>query len=281
MSAMTKSTASGTEFLLRDGDPGKCLVLLHGIGSNAHSFDRLCDLLPSDWKLVSWNAPGYGRSDPLSGTAPRAWDYANRLHSLVQALDLQRFTLVGHSLGTLIAGEFAFRFPRPLCELVLISCAQGYGKKPEEQLPEKAAARLRSLDELGPQAFARARAPKLLFDPDGQPELRAEAITAMAAIRPGGYAQAVHMLAAGDLAARMRTVQAPCLVMVGSQDRITPPEQSRQIYEALMAGGNETSCYREIANAGHLAHQEKPDLVAAEIRDFVRFGQTALEEVQR
>ncbi|MEM6462552.1 MAG: alpha/beta hydrolase [Pseudomonadota bacterium] len=281
MSALHKDSASGTEFLLRRGDPTKCLVMLHGIGSNAHSFDRLVDCLPPDWTVLSWNAPGYGLSEPVAGTAPSVRDYADRLRALVRELDIRRLSLVGHSLGTLIAGEFAYLFPELVSELVLISCAQGYGMKPGEPLPDKAAARLHALDEMGSQAFAQQRAPRLLFDPEAQPEVRAEAVAAMAAINPGGYAQAVHMLAAGNLSHRMRAVQAPCLVMVGSQDRITPPQQSRLVVEALEAGGITTSCYREIAGAGHLAHQEKPKLVAAEIRDFVRFRHSAFEEVQR
>lgn len=282
MSMKTKSSVAGIEFLSRQGDPDKTLVMLHGIGSNAHTFDRLGACFPKDWTLLSWNAPGYGGSQPLSNPRPRAGDYAEQLGVFASELGLQRFSLIGHSLGTLIAAEFAAINPDRIDEVVLMSCAQGYGMKEGAELPEKAAARLQALKELGPQAFAEARAPNLMHDPEGQPDICRGAIEAMASINPDGYAQAVHMLAAGDLAARMPAVIAPCLLMVGSHDRITPPEQSRRAFEALQAAGRGASCsYREIADAGHIAHQEKSEKVASEIRAFVRFSQPSLEEAQR
>ncbi len=282
MSAMTKHTAVGIEYLLRSGDPTKCLVLLHGIGSNAHTFDRLCDRLPADWTLLSWSAPGYGGSEPLADPKPRAGDYAEKLNLLTQELGLQRLSLVGHSLGTLIATEFAVNYRGVVDEVVLMSCAQGYGMREGDPLPERAAARLRYLEALGPRIFAETRAPKLMSDPEGQPEVCAGAVEAMATIDPYGYSQAVHMLAVGHLAARMPAVKAPCLVMVGEHDRITPPEQSRMAYEALKSVDNAPPCaYREIPDAGHIAHQERPGPVADEISGFVRFGQASFEEASR
>ncbi len=282
MSTMTKHAAVGIEYLLRSGDPTKCLVLLHGIGSNAYTFDRLCDRLPPDWTLLSWTAPGYGGSEPLADPKPRAGDYAGKLHLLARELGLQRFSLVGHSLGTLIATEFAVNYRSMVDEVVLMSCAQGYGMRKGDALPEKAAARLRNLKDLGLRIFAETRAPKLMNDPEGQPEVCAGAVEAMATIDPYGYAQAVHMLAAGHLAARMPAVKAPCLVMVGEYDRITPPEQSKMAYEALKSADNAPPCaYREIPDAGHIVHQERPGPVADEISGFVRFSRTSFDEASR
>ena len=281
MNRMTESSVVGTNILVRSGDPAKCLVMLHGIGSNAHTFDRLCTHLPPDWTLVSWNAPGYGGSASLSKDRPVAADYADRLADVTLALGLQHFSIIGHSLGTLIAAEFAAVHPDRTDQVILMSCAQGYGMQEGADLPEKAAARLRSLAELGPRAFAQARAPKLMHDPGGQPEIRRAAIEAMASIDPGGYAQAVYMLAAGNLAARVPHIMAPCLVMVGSQDVITPPEQSRRTFDVMRASDNGPACsYREIADAGHIVHQERPEPVAEEIRSFLCFKEPSLQEAR-
>lgn len=264
------TTISGTEFLWRAGTGPNCLVLLHGVGSNAHSFDPLFERLPADWSLVSWNAPGYGTSVPLPSAQPTAAAYAERLQDLADSLSLDRFAIAGHSLGTLIATEFARRHPQRVTALVLISCAMGYRIPAGAPLPEKAAARLRDLERLGPRAFAEARAPNLLHDPDPRTDLLGDAIEAMAAINPDGYAQAVHMLASGNLAAAAAGVQAPALVLVGAEDRVTPPDQSRRTYGALRLAGAEAGTeYREIEGAGHLVHREKPDAVAAEIIRFL------------
>ncbi len=282
MSIMTPKSIAGLDVLWRDGTAKRCLVMLHGIGSNAHAFERLCALLPEDWALLSWNAPGYGESEPLPMHRPTAADYAARLRDLIDALALPRFTLLGHSLGTLIATEFAARYPNKVAELILLSCAQGYGMASDAALPGKAAARLDGLERLGPRAFAEARAPKLLHDPTARPDLAGEAVTAMAAIDPAGYAQAVYMLAAGNLSERASAVQASSLVMVGADDTITPPDQSRKVHAALVAaGGDGTADYLEIAATGHLLHKEKPDVVAAEIIRFLSAEEPVLQGAAR
>lgn len=246
------------------------MVLLHGIGSNASSFERLAKHLPEDWTLLAWNAPGYGQSESLSNSEPLPRHYADRLHEFLVALDTGSSVLVGHSLGTLIAVDFAARYPGGVDGLVLIACAQGYGMRAGDPLPASARTRLQDLDRLGPGEFAESRAPRLLAAPDSDVELRKDAIAAMASINRGGYAQAVHMLASGNLSAAAAAVKSPSLVLVGKQDRITPAEQSRNVHIALQRSGSAFDhCYREIENAGHLVHQEKPEMVAAVIAQFV------------
>lgn len=278
MSTMTPKSLAGLECLWRDGDPRQCLVMLHGIGSNARSFERLCDHLPADWTLLSWNAPGYGGSAALPIERPVASDYADRLAALVDELGLPSFALLGHSLGTLFAADFAARHADRVSRLVLMSCAQGYGMTPGDELPEKAAARLRNLEQLGPQAFAAERAPNLLHDSAARPDLAEDAVAAMAAINPAGYAQAVNALAAGDLVGDAPDIKTPTLVVVGSQDRITPPEQSRNMHDALLSTGTATE-YLEVGTAGHLVHQEKTAAVAAEITRFLHASEPAIQGV--
>ena len=269
----------GIEARIRAGDLQKCVVMLHGIGSNAHSFDRLAGHLPEDWMLVAWNAPGYGSSQPVEKERPLARDYANRLRDLVDLLELRNFMLVGHSLGTLVAVDYASRFSDHVKRLILVACAQGYEMAEDEPLPTKAAARLNELGELGVQEFARRRAPRLLFKPELNPEILEEAIAAMSAIDPSGYTQAVHLLAGGNLSKSARMVRCASLVMVGAKDAITPPEQSEMAHSALAGEDREfRHVYRVIQNAGHLVHLQQAASVAAEITAFAR-KQTKQEAV--
>src|SRR6478609_5303310 len=85
---------------------GASLVLLHGISSGAASW---LQALPAQAHVVAWDAPGYGFSTPLPQEAPLAADYAARLHATLQALDVKRCVLVGHSLGALMACAYAAR----------------------------------------------------------------------------------------------------------------------------------------------------------------------------
>lgn len=252
--------------------------MLHGIGSDATSFDRMLNHLPANWNVIVWNAPGYGRSNPLAEPAPDAGDYAERLEDFVRALDIGSMVLVGHSLGTLMAAAFAEKHPNRVSGLVLMACAQGYGVDRGASLPAKAADRLDALARLGPQAFAAERAPRLMAQAEKQPDVLVEAIAAMSRIDPAGYGQAVYALSRGDLAGLVAGIALPSLVLVGREDVITPPDQSRKAHAALLSHAPDLAHeWIEIENAGHIVHQQRPEAVAMALRDFIVRLQPELE----
>jgi len=262
-------TVAGIECRHRPASGGPDVAMLHGIGSNLGSFDRLSALLPESWGLLAWNAPGYGASTPLDDPSPRAVDYAERLNALLDALGIGPAVLVGHSLGTLMSVAFAGRWPERVSGIALFACAQGHGAA-KGQLGEKAQARLDDLAKLGAEQFARTRAPRLVYEPADKPEVTRAAIESMAAVNPGGYSQAVHMLASGDLAGSAVKARRPSLVVVGAEDIITPPAQSRAVHAALSAASPDLiHDFAEIPGCGHLVHQEDPGAVAALLANFV------------
>lgn len=270
-SQLIKKTVANTDLFVREGQPEHTLVLLHGIGSNHTSFSELVKRLPKHYRLLIWNAPGYGDSQPLETMHPLAGDYANKLFEIVTELKISRFDLLGHSLGTLVAVAFAGAHSALLNSLILCSCAQGYGMEPGGNLPDKAAQRLQDLDKLGRVQFAAERAPRLLYQPDAHPELKKAAVDAMASINTSGYRQAVHMLAAGDCRGTANGVSIPTLVIVGQQDQITPPAQSAAVHDALNAAAPaQLHEYKLVADAGHLVHQQQPSIVTEHITDFLR-----------
>lgn len=277
--AIQYEESCGIDYRHRPGG-GQDVVMLHGIGSDATSFDRLLPHLPADWNIVAWNAPGYGRSRALTAAAPDASDYAERLEHFTQALGIGPMILTGHSLGTLMAAAYAGKHPDRVRALVLMACAQGYGIDRGQALPAKAADRLAALARLGPQGFAEQRAPRLMAQPDAQPRVLADAIAAMGRIDPVGYSQAVHALSRGDLAVAADQLSVASLVLVGREDVITPPDQSRRAHAVLSARAPDlVHDWVEIADAGHIVHQQRPDAVADALRGFVARLQPKLESI--
>lgn len=211
---------------------GPVLVCLHGIGSRAAGWHALSTHLPG-WRLIAWDAPGYGASAPLAQDWPVARDYAAALERLTNALELSDFHCVGHSLGTLIAASYARNYPQALKSLTLVSCAQGGGVSPGETLASRHQARIDDLQALGPVEFSKSRAPRLIHRPEANPALVAAVEASMKSVTLPGYAQAVRMLASGDLAADCASLSTATAVIVGAEDIVTPPEQSRRAHAAL------------------------------------------------
>ena len=250
---------SGISFLRRSG-PGRgpALVMLHGIGSNASSFVPVMTALPAPIDAIAWNAPGYAGSLPLAEAAPSPSDYAAALARLLDALGLDRVVVCGHSLGALFAGSFAARYPDRVAALALISPALGYRVEPGEALPPTVQARIDEIETADLATFAAKRAARLVHAPERKPQILAAVRTAMTALNPTGYVQAVRALGAGDLLADAAAIAAPALVGVGVEDVITPPANARTLYAALPRA----VAFHEITDAGHALPQENPAAVA-------------------
>ncbi|WP_421292996.1 alpha/beta fold hydrolase [Aeromonas taiwanensis] len=114
----------------RHGQP--LLVALHGWLDNGASFLPLAPHLEA-FHLVCLDLPGHGHSDHKH--TPYVFvDWLDDLHQIVQAAGWTRFTLLGHSLGALIASAYAGVFPEQVERLILM---EGLGplSQPDEEVP--------------------------------------------------------------------------------------------------------------------------------------------------
>jgi pimeloyl-ACP methyl ester carboxylesterase len=241
------------------------VLLLHGVGSGSSSWAaQLQDLSARGFRVLAWDAPGYGESDPLAAPAPTAADYADALAGFATALGLERFSLVGHSLGALMAASFCRR-PKEsrVARLVLASPAAGYGAMAEEARSRKTEERLAAMARLGPAGLAQERAAALL-----SPAASAAAVekirAVMRGLRPDGYAQAVRMLGQADIFADARRIILPTLVLCGGADTVTPEAGCRRVAAAI-AG----AIYESLPGLGHASYVEDPARFDAALLRFI------------
>ncbi|MEO7940371.1 MAG: alpha/beta hydrolase [Burkholderiaceae bacterium] len=224
-------------------------VLLHGIGSASASWlaqlQQVAGSASPANHVLAWDAPGYGASTALPMDTPQASDYASRLWLWLDALRVSEpVTLVGHSLGALMAGAAARAQPRRVGQLVLLAPAAGYARAPAELREKKLADRLTNLARLGPAGMAQARASAMLAGDASAAQL-AFVQHVMAQIDPAGYTQAARMLSGGDLLSDLHAVTCSTLIASGDADTITPPQGCQALardagvpYESLGAVGH-------------------------------------------
>lgn len=233
-------------------------VLLHGIGSASGSWVRQLDAAAGQpVRVLAWDAPGYGTSDPVTADWPGADAYAERLWAWLDALGAQApITLVGHSLGALMAGRAALRAPARVQRLVLLSPAGGYGNAEPAVREQKLRDRLATLERLGPQGMAQARGAAML-SPGAAPELVEAVRESMSQVIPAGYTQAARLLAHGTLAADLAQLRLPVVVASGSADGITTPASCQAVAQAAGVAWN------DLGSVGHACPLEAPGAVNA------------------
>lgn len=233
------------------GGPGDPVLLLHGIGGSADSFTDQLAALSVRHRVLAWDAPGYARSaDPEK--APGMAGYAATAAALLRERDAAPAHVVGVSWGGVIATRLALEHPEVVRSLVLVDSTRGSGRTPEQ-----AAAMRRRADELagmGSEAFAGARAPKLV-SAEAPRELAERVATAMArSIRLPGYAYAAASMAETDHDDVLGRISVPTLVIAGDRDVVTGVTESKAIAAAVPGARFEV-----IEGAGHLSNVESAE----------------------
>lgn len=240
-------------------------VLLHGIGSGSASWVEQLQAAQGSPKrhVVAWDAPGYGESSPLPDdappAAPSAADYAGRMWQWLDAMGhgpaAPPITLVGHSLGCLIAASAARAAPGRIRQLVLLAPAQGYARASAPERQKKLQDRLEALATLGPQGMAQKRA-SAMVSPHASAELVRFVQGVMAEVHPNGYSQAARLLSGGDLLADLARVTCPVQVASGSEDGITPLAGCQSVAQSVNAP------FTHLGAVGHVCALEAPDAVS-------------------
>ena len=97
------------------------LLALHGWLDNAGSFARLAPRLAASHHVIALDLPGHGHSDHLPEGASYHWpEYVRAVLAAADALELDRLTLLGHSLGAGVASMVAAARPERIERLLLI-----------------------------------------------------------------------------------------------------------------------------------------------------------------
>ncbi len=246
---------------------GPAVVLLHGTGAATHSWRHLMPLLAQDHRVIAMDLPGHGftRGRPSGGlTLP---GMAAAVAALLTKLDVRPAKVIGHSAGAAIALRMVrsgFDVPEIVGLNAALSPFPGFFAPLFQGL-----ARVLVLNPLVPRLFAASartsgdtgrllvRSTGSHIDADG---VRCYAMLLGNALHCRG---ALEMMAGWDLASLQRElpkVAAQVRLIHGAKDAAVPTNSVEQA--ARLMPQAELSV---LADLGHLAHEERADLVAETI----------------
>ncbi|MEU6393533.1 3-oxoadipate enol-lactonase [Streptomyces sp. NPDC046939] len=251
-----------------EGSPSApALMLGPSLGTSLALWDRVAPELSSGHRVVRWDLPGHGGSDPgLIRAGATVGDLAELVLALADSLGIERFAYAGVSLGGAVGMWLAVHHPERVGSLAVLCSSAHFGGA---EAWEERAAQVRAHGVGGVAESAAAR----WFTPGfGVARLVQDNRDA----DPGAYAACCDALAAFDLRERLADIAVPTLVVAGREDPATPPAHAREIADAVP--GAELV---ELAGASHLAVAERPDAVVGLLRTHLGQNATLGMEVRR
>ncbi|HUV10291.1 MAG TPA: alpha/beta fold hydrolase, partial [Acidimicrobiia bacterium] len=249
---------------------GPPFLMVHGFTGAKEDFADHAPCFARQHTVITFDLRGHGESDHPAELASYSFDLlvADAL-AVADAHDAERFVLLGHSMGGMVARRLVLEHPERVAGLVLMDTAPGKPQGIDADMAEVAAqlaledgmAELRILldaaNPLGSEADQRVRAER-----SGYVEFGARK---WAAVEPAAYAallrEIVHQ---PDQLDEMRSIACPTLVVVGAQDEPFL-EDSRAMADAV--DGAELVI---VPRAGHSPQFENPDVWYPAVDEFVR-----------
>lgn len=228
------------------------LVFVHGIGGSNRVWPDQEAYFAGRARVLCWNIPGYG-GRPL----PEDFSFAGLAQQLIadlQAFGIERFALVGHSFGGMIAQQVARDFPHVLSHMVLSGTSPAFGS-PDGDFQKRFMA-----DRLGPLDAGRTMAEiadaivRSLVAPGCPPGAIAVARQSMEQVAEATYRASMELLVTFDLRSDLSTIAVPTLVLAAGKDTSAPAPMMEK-----MASRIPGARYVCIEDAGHLANLEQPD----------------------
>ena len=252
-----------------DSAPGdhslRTYVLLHAFPLGANQWEPQIRSIPAGWRLITPDLRGFGGSTELDSLSALAiTDYAHDVVDLLEELALPRAVIGGLSMGGYAALALLQSAPQYVEALVLAD-TRATADSPEGRANRRSMLAL--VDREGPSGVAREMMPKLLGKTtrETNPAIEAQVRRLIKQQSPVAIRGGIHrMMHRPDTTALLPLITVPTLVIVGEEDELTPPEDSRRIAEAVPGATLVT-----IPAAGHLSNLEQPDAFNAALNAFL------------
>lgn len=245
---------------------GKPLILVHGFACSTYSWKKVIPLLADRYTVYALDLLGFGLSDKPPDAHYDLKSQGGLVLDFMKAMNIPSATLVGHSMGGVVAAYAAVGLPNQVNALVLVDAGFYSGGAPAFLkyifYPlDRIMARQFYTKEMRMKSFSRSYYNKSFITD--------EVIEAY--LRPGRTPHAVDALAKmmSDVGPRTyegisEHISSPTLIVWGENDVAVPPRDEERLH-------------REIANShlvlvrecGHMVPEEKPEELARAVHDFL------------
>lgn len=234
-------------------DNDKTLVFIGSLGSTTAMWAPQLDTLHKDFHVIAVDHRGHG-SSPLVNVTPTVADLATDVLETLDSLGVEKFGVIGLSLGGAVAQYLAATSERVTAAAFLCTAAK-FGE-PQGWYDRAAATRENGTASLSQAVIERWFSPGWL---EAHPASKENYEHMIIDTPAEGYALACEALATWDFTDRLGEITVPVLTIAGADDPSTPPETLQ-----IIADGVSGPATAEVLSPGaHVPTLERPEEVSA------------------
>ncbi len=260
---MKRIKIDGAELAYRDEGSGKTIVFLHAFPLNQTMWDEQIEALSSEYRVVTFDWRGFGQSSLGEGISSIDV-FADDLARLLKGLHIDGAVICGLSMGGYAAFAFYRKYSEFVSALILADTKSPADTEDGKRGRYEMADLTRSK---GPSALVDVMTPRLIGETSSRNNrIIAERVKEMIeSAQSEGIAQALVAMAnrpdSDDLLSR---IACPALIIVGKEDKLTPPAEAEKMHKLLPHSSIET-----IQDAGHLPNLEQPESFNRVVKEFL------------
>jgi len=258
------SASSGSRVHIEDAGKGPAVLAVHGLAGGAYFFGGLTKRLQSDYRVVSIDLPGTGRSLAASPNYSMESWIADLGELVAKHID-KPVVLVGHSMGTIVALKAWAAWPAYIRGLVFV----GGLPRVRPLIRERLTARLDTLSSARNLVGFGEQVSPGVFSALTMRE-KPEVVTAFERLYELNsvetYNTCCRILLGANAEDVTATVTVPCIGITGDEDSYAPPD----VMAAFLQTIPREAKLHVIPGCGHLPFFEVPELFSSTIKAFLR-----------
>ena len=237
---------------------GPPMLLVHGLGGTGNHWTPVVSSFADRFRLVVPDLPGSGGSEGADSLSIGA--LAEALLALMDALGLEAFHLVGHSMGTVVCQHIAVSQPERVRDLVLL----GPLAEPPDAARDALRSRAEAAEREGMDGIADTIADVALSKAtkEANPVVVGFVRELLMRQDPRGYAASCRALA-GASAAQLKQIRCRTLLITGDEDGVAPPDRVAELEKQLPNASCEI-----LSDCGHWTLLERPERTIELMRTF-------------
>ena len=255
---VTGNTASGTFYVFNKKEQSIPIVFVHGVGLTYEIWQPQLDFF-NGYSNLSYDILGHGKSS-LTKQNISFDDFSDQLIELINELKIEKIHLVGFSIGSLIARNFATRYGERLRSLILLGSIYKRSEQQQKIVNERFNQAKKEL-KLSRQALKRWFTDKYL---ENNPDTYEKISSILSGNNMANFLKVYELFVKHKNDEDFKKIQAKTLVMTGENDIGSTIEMSQQLNNLI-----KDSELKIIKDGKHLCGIECADEVNLTIKNFI------------